>query len=70
MDDRIGKTPARSRSRSLGEGDTKGYRWPADKLTVADMHMLHLISVRTKKPINVLLHEAVQSYYEVMRNEE
>jgi len=47
-----------------------GYQWPASHLTAEDMAKLHEIRLQTKKPINQLLHEAAQVFYELFRNEE
>ena len=41
------------------ESKLKGYGWPASRLTAKDMEMLTQLRKQTKKPITVLLHEAV-----------
>ena len=46
------------------------YQWPASRLTVEDMFKLHTIRIETGKPINELLHEAVELMYELFRSEE
>jgi len=47
-----------------------GYQWPASHLTAEDMFKLHIIRMETNKPINQLIHEAVELMYELFRNEE
>jgi Fe-S-cluster containining protein len=46
------------------ESELKGYPWPASRLTVEDMEMLTQLRKQTKKPITVLLHEAVSALFE------
>jgi len=66
----IGETPARYRPKLKPEDDRMPYQWPASHLTAEDMFKLHTMRIETKKPINQLLHEAVQTFYELFRNEE
>ena len=47
--------------------ETKGYQWPADKLTVQDMANLAELA---RKPINQLLHAAVSALYVAMTGED
>ena len=42
-----------------GDGK-KGYQWPADQLTSAEMAILHRLRQVTGMPINRLLREAVR----------
>lgn len=42
-----------------------GYQWPASYLTADHMAMLHEIRMDANKPINHLLHEAVEMFYEL-----
>ena len=63
---------AATRKRRIGKAPdpkTRGYQWPARYLTADDMAMLHEIRMDTNKPINHLLHEAVEMFYELFRNE-
>lgn len=46
-----------------------GYQWPASHLTIDDMARLHEIRMETNKPINTLIHEAVELMYELFQNE-
>jgi len=65
----VGETPARYKPRPKPENNRMGYQWPASHLTVDDMAMLHEIRMETNKPINQLIHEAVEMFYELFRNE-
>ncbi len=63
----IGQTPAspkREPDASLME-----YPWPASRLTSDDMYKLHILRLQTRKPITVLLHEAVQAYCNAVNEE-
>jgi hypothetical protein len=42
---------------------SKGYQWPASRLTAGDMQMLDRLRTETGRPIAQLLHEAVSGYY-------
>jgi len=66
----IGETPARYKPKPAADNDRMGYQWPASRLTAEDMAKLHKIRLRTKKPINQLLHEAAQVFYDLFTNEE
>ena len=66
----IGATPARYRPKDKPDDGRMPYQWPASHLTADDMFKLHTIRTETKKPINQLLHEAVELLYELFRNEE
>ena len=46
------------------------YKWPASRLTKEDIHALHLLRLETKKPITVLLHEAVSALYNALRGDD
>ena len=46
-----------------------GYRWPATRLSRADMRQLKLASVHLRRPITRLLKEAVQSCARVLARE-
>ena len=46
----------------------KGYRWPASRLTKADMMKLTELREETGEPITKLLHEAVESYHWMLTN--
>ena len=52
------------------EDGRMSYQWPASHLTADDMFKLHTIRMETNKPINQLLHEAVELMYELFRNGE
>jgi hypothetical protein len=47
----------------------KGYQWPASRLTAEDMAKLHRMRLETRKPITVLLHEAVSVLYELTQSD-
>lgn len=47
----------------------KGHRWPASRITKADMIKLTELRDQTGRPITRLLHEAVETYYRLMRPE-
>ena len=64
---RIGESRRRPQRKPI---ESNGYQWPASRLTADDMHKLHLLRMETKKPINQLIHEAVERLYELFRNEE
>jgi hypothetical protein len=49
--------------------EPKGYQWPASRLTAEDMHTLHRMRLQTRKPITVLLHEAVSVLYELTNSD-
>ena len=66
----IGETPARYKPKPKPDDGRMGYQWPASHLTAEDMFKLHTIRMETNKPINQLLHEAVEILYELFRNEE
>ena len=66
----VGETPARYRPKHKPDEGRMGYQWPASHLTTDDMFKLHTIRMVTNKPINQLLHEAVELLYELFRNEE
>ena len=70
MNYRIGETPARYRPKHKPDDGRMRYQWPASHLTADDMFKLHTIRMETNKPINQLLHEAVELLYELFRNEE
>jgi hypothetical protein len=46
--------------------DCKGYRWPASRLTSADMEKLTQLRALTGRPLTVLLHDAVSVLYDLM----
>jgi Zn ribbon nucleic-acid-binding protein len=48
------------------ETDLKGYRWPASRITKADMMRLTELRARTGRRITVLLHEAVVAYHRLL----
>jgi len=66
----IGERPARYEAKPRNDNRRMGYQWPASRLTAEDMAKLHEIRVETKKPINQLLHEAVEVFYEFLGSEE
>ena len=66
----IGETPARYQAKHKPDDSRMPYQWPASHLTAEDMFRLHTIRLETNKPINQLLHEAVELLYELFRNEE
>ena len=45
----------------------KGYRWPASRITKADMMRLTELRRQTGRPITQLLHQAVAAYYMLMQ---
>jgi hypothetical protein len=63
-----GHERANVRSCVPSEDDTelKGYRWPASRITKADMIRLKELRERTGRRITVLLHEAVAAYYRLL----
>ncbi len=63
MEYRVGESPPAKYKARKQESDLKGYQWPASKLDVEDMEMLSQLRAETKKPITVLLHEAVEALY-------
>ena len=65
----VGETSARYKTCLQQHDDRMDYQWPASRLTTEDMSKLHEMRMHTKKPINELLHEAVEMFYEVFRNE-
>jgi hypothetical protein len=65
----VGETPAWYKTRPKPDDGRMGYQWPASR-TADDMAMLHEIRTETERPINPLLHEAVELMYEMFRNEE
>ncbi len=66
----IGETPTRYKPKHKPDDGRMSYQWPASHLTADDMFKLHTIRMETNKPINQLLHEAVELMYELFRNEE
>ena len=48
----------------------KGYRWPASRITKADMMRLTILREQTGEPISQLLHEAVSAYYDMLMADE
>lgn len=48
------------------ESDLKGYRWPASRITKADMIRLTELRERTGRRITVLIHEAVAAYFRLL----
>lgn len=65
----IGETPARYKPKHKPDDGRMSYQWPASQLTADDMFKLHTIRMETNKPINQLLHEAVELMYELFRND-
>ncbi len=66
------KQPAQSNRQQLAalrlpipgdDTELKGYRWPASRITKADMIRLTELRERTGRRITVLLHEAVTAYH-------
>lgn len=51
------------------EQELKGYRWPASRITRADMIRLTELRTLLRKPITKLLHEAVAEYYRVLMDD-
>jgi hypothetical protein len=49
--------------------EKKGYQWPADRLTGADMAMLAQLRESLDRPINQMLHESVSALYETITGE-
>jgi hypothetical protein len=49
--------------------ECKGYRWPATRLTRADMKKLLELRTKTGRPITVLIHIAVAALYELLRDD-
>ena len=66
----VGETPARYQPKHNPNDGRMPYQWPASHLTAEDMFKLHTIRMETNKPINQLVHEAVEVLYELFRNEE
>ena len=65
--------PKESQSFSKPEPSTpidypKGYRWPASRLTSAEMMKLSILRNETKQPITKLLREAVDALWEAHKN--
>lgn len=50
--------------------DPIGYRWPASRLSAANMKMLKKLSIETRRPITKLLQEAVEIFCEANRNDQ
>jgi hypothetical protein len=48
------------------EKELKSYRWPASRITRADMIRLTELRTLLKRPITNLLHEAVTEFYRVL----
>ena len=48
------------------EHELKGYRWPASRITKADMMRLTELRERTGRRITMLLHEAVAAYHRLL----
>jgi Fe-S-cluster containining protein len=46
--------------------ETNGYPWPSSRLNADDMHKLHLLSRRFKRPITSLIQEAVHRMCETL----
>jgi hypothetical protein len=65
----VGETPARYKPKHKPDDGRMSYQWPASHLTAEDMSKLHTIRMETNKPINQLIHEAVELFYELFRNE-
>src|SRR5262249_25652322 len=47
----------------------KGYRWPASRLTRADMEKLCLLREQTGRPLTQLLQDAIAAYYDLLTGE-
>ena len=47
----------------MNNDETKGYQWPASRITKSDMKKLSELKKQTGKPITHLLHEAVCKAY-------
>ncbi len=49
--------------------DTAGYRWPANRITVAEARELRRLANQLNRPVNQLIREAIQQYTATMNDQ-